>query len=33
MKTKYSADFKRFLNSEIYELVINRLKRMTNAEH
>ena len=33
MKTKYSADFKRFLNSEIYELVINRLERMTNAEH
>ena len=33
MKTKYSADFKRFLNSEIYELVINRLERMINAEH
>ena len=33
MKTKYSADFKLFLNSEIYELVINRLERMTNAEH
>ena len=31
--TKYSADFKCFLNSEIYELVINRLERMINAEH